>query len=54
MDLLPPRLLPVRARAVAAVPTVGATADNPTHRRIIAQAVGVVHVLVATEAAEED
>jgi hypothetical protein len=29
------------------------TADNPAHRRIASQAIGVVHVLVATEAAED-
>ena len=31
----------------------GATADNPTHRRTTSQAVGAVHVLIATEAAED-
>ena len=30
-----------------------ATADNPAHRRVTSQAVGVVHVLIATEAAED-
>lgn len=29
-----------------------AAADNPSHRRVTSQAVGVVHVLVAIEAAE--
>ena len=31
----------------------GTTADNPTHRRITSQALGVVYVFVATEAAED-
>ena len=31
----------------------GTTADNPAHRRITTQAVGVVHVLVTTKAAED-
>ena len=31
----------------------GTTADNPAHRRITSQAVGVVHVFVATEAAKD-
>ncbi len=31
----------------------GATTDNPAHRRITSQAIGVVHVLIATEAAED-
>ena len=31
----------------------GTTADNPTHRRITSQVVGVVHVFVAAKAAED-
>ena len=32
---------------------VAAVANNPAHRRIASQAIGVVHVLLATEAAED-
>ncbi|CAH2404626.1 hypothetical protein MES5069_440004 [Mesorhizobium escarrei] len=31
----------------------GVAADNPSHRRVTSQAVGVVHVLVATQATED-
>lgn len=31
----------------------GATADNPTRRRVTSQAVGGVHVLIATQATED-
>ncbi len=31
----------------------GTTADNPAHRRITTQALGVVYILVAAEAAED-
>jgi hypothetical protein len=27
-------------------------ADNPTHRRIVAQALAVVHILISSKAAE--
>ena len=35
------------------LPGYGATVDNPSHRGIASRAVGVVYVLIATEAAED-